>query len=623
MHRLLRSLVAFGVALALPPAAVGLDSWTTPPAPTGVPALETIAFGNGLFVAGGSSGTYATSLDGSAWTARSLPAQASGGLNRIAFESGTFVGVGSEGCILTSPDGLNWTVRDSGTAAALVAVTAAGDRRWVALGQSGENAVVLESPDDGVTWMPRPAGAFTPHGLTFGQGWFVSAASSGLGTDIRRSYDLSTWESALGYDMGAMLRASAYGAGAGGFVAVGDAGRLLHSSNGASWQAASSGVAEDLAMVKFLDGQFVAVGEGERIISSNDGQSWQARGAPSESTGSLRDIAFGNHAWVAVGWQQESWWDPPTPAILVSDAAVAGRIAFSSASVGVDETEGVVTIEVQRTGAAAGAVTADYFTMDGTAVAGSDFEDASGTLAWGDGDSSPRTISIQILEDAIPEGSESFTLILHNAGGGALLGSPSEAIWTIQGHLPPAEWHARGGILQSEDPASVAFGNGLTVLVGDSGAIATSADGFTWINRRSGTTRDLHAVAFGNGHFIAVGDEGTVLISADGKVWLAGDAGTVETLLAIGFGAGNFVAVGAGGVIVTSSDGAEWIRAESGSLADLGGIAFGNGGWLATGAEGAALWSTDGGSSWSDRSAPLAAGGIWVGLSSETAPSPR
>ena len=49
--------------------------------------------------------------------------------------------------------------------------------------------------------------------------------------------------------------------------------------------------------------------------------------------------------------------------------------------------------------------------------AGSDFQDASDTLSWDDGDTSDRFITIDLIDDAEVEGDENFSLTLSEADG--------------------------------------------------------------------------------------------------------------------------------------------------------------------------------------------------------------
>ncbi|MGB5473553.1 MAG: Calx-beta domain-containing protein, partial [Gammaproteobacteria bacterium] len=89
-----------------------------------------------------------------------------------------------------------------------------------------------------------------------------------------------------------------------------------------------------------------------------------------------------------------------------------------------------VLVTVTRTGGSAGAVSVGYATGNGTALAGSDYTTSTGTLDFANGVSS-QSFSVPILNDSVPESSESFTLSLSNVTGGASLGAVSTATVTI------------------------------------------------------------------------------------------------------------------------------------------------------------------------------------------------
>ncbi|MEM8963982.1 MAG: PQQ-dependent sugar dehydrogenase [Acidobacteriota bacterium] len=100
-----------------------------------------------------------------------------------------------------------------------------------------------------------------------------------------------------------------------------------------------------------------------------------------------------------------------------------GTIELATDSVNVDETAGTVSVEVRRNGSAQGAASVDYATLDGSAIAGDDYTPTSGTLTWADGDSSPKTITVPILDDTVSESLESFQVRLSNAVGAGELGT--------------------------------------------------------------------------------------------------------------------------------------------------------------------------------------------------------
>jgi len=123
--------------------------------------------------------------------------------------------------------------------------------------------------------------------------------------------------------------------------------------------------------------------------------------------------------------------DPSTATVNISDDDVI-EIVFSAASFSAGEGDGNATITAWRTGASNGAVTADFTTTDGTATAGSDYTAVGGTLSWADGDITPKTFDIPILEDGEIEIDETVGLILSNPTGGATIGAIATAVFTIE-----------------------------------------------------------------------------------------------------------------------------------------------------------------------------------------------
>ncbi|GAB6042629.1 Calx-beta domain-containing protein [Endothiovibrio diazotrophicus] len=119
-------------------------------------------------------------------------------------------------------------------------------------------------------------------------------------------------------------------------------------------------------------------------------------------------------------------------------SALADTLAFTSATQTTAESSGSVAVTVSRTGTGSGAATVQYATSNGSALAGSDYTPATGTLNWNDGDLADKTISITLPDDQIVEGTETFTIALANPTG-ATLGTPTIATITLSdvepGHI--------------------------------------------------------------------------------------------------------------------------------------------------------------------------------------------
>ncbi len=107
-----------------------------------------------------------------------------------------------------------------------------------------------------------------------------------------------------------------------------------------------------------------------------------------------------------------------------------GDMQFAAATYSLAENGGNLVVSVTRSNGSDGAVSVDYATTDGSASAGSDYTEASGTLNFADGELS-RTFSISILDDLVYEGDEDVNLALSNPTGGASLATPANAVLTI------------------------------------------------------------------------------------------------------------------------------------------------------------------------------------------------
>jgi hypothetical protein len=113
-------------------------------------------------------------------------------------------------------------------------------------------------------------------------------------------------------------------------------------------------------------------------------------------------------------------------------AGGGATVAFQSANFSVVEGEGNAVITVVRLAGADGPASVSYRTVAGTATAGSDYVETTGSLAWLDGDDDPKTFSVPIIDDSEDdERAETVELELFNPGGGASIGQPATATLTI------------------------------------------------------------------------------------------------------------------------------------------------------------------------------------------------
>jgi len=117
-------------------------------------------------------------------------------------------------------------------------------------------------------------------------------------------------------------------------------------------------------------------------------------------------------------------------ASAVDLAADPGELQFGSRSYQVDEDYGEGVVEVVRQGGNTGTVSVHFTTLDGTAVAGTDYLATNGVLTFLPGEEY-KWITIPILPVAETKCLRFFSVHLHSPGGGAFLGGQTNTMMTI------------------------------------------------------------------------------------------------------------------------------------------------------------------------------------------------
>ena len=236
---------------------------------------------NGLYVAVGDYATIMTSDNGGDWSIEALPQTNSISLTNTVFfcvggSTNMLIAAGTSGSLAISPNtlvnvvltnidgtlttnaasslGVVWYSLPAPTTNDLVGVCAFSNKFYLA----GGNATMLSS-SNGTNWSR------------------VAVPAAG-------SIDLSG------------LAASSNT-----LVAVGDQGLILSSSDGVNWLKQTSGTANGLFRVRYLNGYFVAVGENGTILKSTTGLSWSS--VPSGTTNWLNDAVMVSNVCYIVGNQ--------------------------------------------------------------------------------------------------------------------------------------------------------------------------------------------------------------------------------------------------------------------------------------------------------------------------------
>ena len=251
--------------------------------------LGSVTNGKGTWVVVGANGTILVSPDLKTWAnTKSVTTNKLNGVlyippNPVPGEGGNyFVAVGDAGTILTSPDALNWTIekiqQSSGATGYLHGITSYGQLYTVVL-ISGQNGVLIAGSPNFFRPIVSPTSQNLEAVLNPSTVYANSIAVGANGTIIYQKTEAPV----VGYfDIASALPATsatfrclAYGNGM--YVAAGDQGSILTSSDGETWTLRFPGDSPSTVSTASLLGvafspalqRYVAVGAGGTILVSN------------------------------------------------------------------------------------------------------------------------------------------------------------------------------------------------------------------------------------------------------------------------------------------------------------------------------------------------------------------
>jgi outer membrane autotransporter protein len=119
--------------------------------------------------------------------------------------------------------------------------------------------------------------------------------------------------------------------------------------------------------------------------------------------------------------------------LIIQDPNITGEVGFHPTTYTINEASQTVTLTVIRAAGADGNLAVNYFTQDGTALAGQDYETTAGTLTWQPGESSEQEIVVTIINDAQPEWEQTFQVILTQpTNQGTIIATQATATITIE-----------------------------------------------------------------------------------------------------------------------------------------------------------------------------------------------
>ncbi len=473
---------------------------------------------------------------------------------------------------------------------------------------------------------PLPQGVAIKNIATDGAGNYVAVGDYGT---IMTSTDSVAWtvrESGATGLNGVVFGGSKY-------VAVGNGGRILLSTdNGTSWTAQSSGIAVALNAVTYTGTTFVAVGNTfsnpnppfeprVTILTSTNGTTWTTRfqPLPLNTTSDLWSVVA-NGATVAAGGEGG----------LIMTSADHGTTWSTVAADLVNRPENIY-------GLTYGSATFVAVGANGQITSSTD-----NGVSW-----NPQSaftlanlfgVGYGTIPDPLFSGSTVSVFVAVGTDGELLTSEDGGVSWTNQvsglsnNGGGPSLFAAVVG--RNGGPAGI----NILLVAGEFGYLLASADEFDWTSRMTAATQlNLTSAVRGNGVFVAVG--GTkpgiksaaipvIVSSADnGLTWTRQSVAAARELTGVAYGNGIFVAVGKnaqGGqaVIMTSSDGVSWTSRVSGTPLGLNGVAFVAGNFVAVGdynptgvpaTEGAVILTSANGIAWTaQRQVTSTAGAIYA-----------
>ena len=178
-------------------------------------------------------------------------------------------------------------------------------------------------------------------------------------------------------------------------------------------------------------------------------------------------------------------------------------VEFSAARYSATQSAGFASLTVIRTGAASAAIQVSYATVNGTAIAGTDYTTTSGTLQWAENDSTPKTISVPVSKTAQYTGNKQFSVALSDPSASAEIAYPDSATVTILGDAT-----VEAGSLEFSSPSY---------------AVAQSAGTLMVTVNRTGGSGGAVRVAYATADGTAA--SGTDFTAASGVLqWADGDA---------------------------------------------------------------------------------------------------
>lgn len=170
--------------------------------------------------------------------------------------------------------------------------------------------------------------------------------------------------------------------------------------------------------------------------------------------------------------------------------AITGHFNLPVTRLKISKTAGSAVLNADRFGGVNGACSVNYTTADTSAQAGTHYSPASGTLAWADGATGTKTVTVPVVNTAKPQPARQFTLTLSGNSAGTGLTASQKASILIEDPTATlgAPWsQAIIGSVTESSPAVLIDGTLSSTVIGGSGVTSGTSDNGRFIYQsRSG-----------------------------------------------------------------------------------------------------------------------------------------
>lgn len=508
--------------------------------------VRSIDYGQGFFIAAGNSGNIFRSTDSISWTSVTT-ISGNPNINEIAYGNGLWVGVGYGGLAIRSTNGITWTTQTSNFGSVRINSVAYGSGKWIAVGETSGSSG--RETTDGITWTTSTLNTYsqTPRYIDYGgDTWIVGGTYSTIFTStnngsswVVNSYgnfnSPPTYPSFVSSGSPGTITEISYGNGVWVGGATGSSTMIKTSTNLQTWTTVTT-TSNIPTVIKYLNGSWLLIQQSD-VFTSTDGLSWITRDVFSTS---ISDAVYANNLWVAAG--------------------NSGSIRIST---------DLQTWVGQDT----------RFAINTIATDNSKF-----LLGLNNNNIISTTDGISWITASSSMGNASVLSIAYGNG-----------VWVASGTIGKNQTSTNGinwttSASTSNNFVSSAYGNGLWVRISGFGELNTSTDGVTWATITSILYSNLSSnasIAYGNG--IWVGSRaGLIGSSTDTITWTTRLSNFGNTAISkIHYGNGLWIAVGTNGQIRTSSDAITWNTVTSNfGATNITSISYGDDIWAAVGLSG-------------------------------------